>query len=59
VIRVLLNVSSPALRAGLRALLSTDNAIKVVNDSLAEDDLRLEADVVITFDFAQAKPGTE
>ena len=47
-IRVLLNVSSPALRAGLRALLSSDNGIKVVNDSLEEDDLRLEADVVIT-----------
>jgi DNA-binding NarL/FixJ family response regulator len=44
VIRVLLNVSSPALRAGLRELLSTDKAIKVVNDSLAEE---AEADVVI------------
>ena len=43
-IRVLLNVSSPALRAGLRALLSTDSMIKVVNDSLDEE---LEADVVI------------
>jgi DNA-binding NarL/FixJ family response regulator len=48
VIRVLLNVSSPALRAGLRALLSSDNTIRVVNDSLEEDDLRSEADVVIT-----------
>lgn len=46
-IRVLLNVSSPALRAGLRALLSPDKTIKVVNDSLDEDDLRSEADVVI------------
>lgn len=46
-IRVLLNVSSPALRAGLRALLSSDNTIKILNDSLDEDDLR-EADVVIT-----------
>jgi DNA-binding CsgD family transcriptional regulator len=45
VIRVLLNVSSPALRAGLRALLSADATIKVVNDSLSEID---EADVVIT-----------
>jgi DNA-binding NarL/FixJ family response regulator len=45
VIRVLLNVSSPALRAGLRALLSADESIKVVNDSLAEEK---EADVVIT-----------
>ncbi len=44
---VLLNVSSPALRAGLRALLSSDETIKVVNDSLEEDDLRSEADVVI------------
>jgi DNA-binding NarL/FixJ family response regulator len=45
VIRVLLNVSSPALRAGLRALLSSDNTIKIINDSLNEDS---EADVVIT-----------
>jgi DNA-binding NarL/FixJ family response regulator len=44
VIRVLLNVSSPALRAGLRALLSSDKTIKVVNDSLEEE---TEADVVI------------
>ena len=43
-IRVLLDVPSPALRAGLRALLSSDRDIKVVNDSLADD---LEADVVI------------
>jgi len=45
VIRVLLNVSSPALRAGLRALLSSDKTIKVVNDSLDEQS---EADVMIT-----------
>jgi len=44
VIRVLLNISSPALRAGLHALLSADKTIKVVNDSLDED---TEADVVI------------
>lgn len=44
-IRVLLDVSSPALRAGLSALLSSDGTIKVVNDSLEDD---LEADVVIT-----------
>ena len=44
-IRVQLDVSSPALRAGLRALLSSDNTIKVINDSLDEDS---EADVVIT-----------
>ena len=43
-IRVLLNVSSPALRAGLRALLAADKTIKVVNESLEEDS---EADVVI------------
>ena len=47
-IRVLLNVSSPALRAGLRALISSDEAIRIINDSLDEDDLRSEADVVIT-----------
>ena len=47
-IRVLLNVPSPALRAGLRALLASDQTIRVVNDSLEEDDLQLEADVVIT-----------
>lgn len=43
-IRVLLNVSSPALRAGLRALLASDKTINVVNDSLEDDS---EADVVI------------
>jgi DNA-binding NarL/FixJ family response regulator len=45
VIRVLLNVSSPAMRAGLRALLASDEMITVVNDSLEEEN---EADVVIT-----------
>jgi DNA-binding NarL/FixJ family response regulator len=45
VIRVLLNLSSPAMRAGLRALLSSDKTIKVVGDSLEEAN---EADVVIT-----------
>ena len=44
-IRVLLNVASPALRAGLRALLSSDKTIKVVNDSLDEQNA---ADVIIT-----------
>ena len=44
-IRVLLNVPSPALRAGLRALLSSDNAIGIVSNSPDEE---LEADVVIT-----------
>jgi DNA-binding NarL/FixJ family response regulator len=45
VIRVQLDISSPALRAGLRALLSSDNTIKIINDSLDDDS---EADVVIT-----------
>ena len=44
-IRVLLTVSSPAMRAGLQALLSSDKAITVVNDLLEDD---TEADVVIT-----------
>ena len=44
-IRVLIDVSSPALRAGLRALLSSDRTLSVVNDSLADE---READVVIT-----------
>ena len=44
-IRVQLDLSSPALRAGLRALLSSDSTIKIINDSLDENS---EADVVIT-----------
>jgi len=44
-IRVLLKISSPALRAGLQALLASDQTIKVVNDSLDEEN---EADVTIT-----------
>ena len=44
-IRVLLSVSSPALRAGLRALLTSDKTISILNDSLDEEN---EADVVIT-----------
>jgi hypothetical protein len=44
-IRILLNVSSPAMRAGLHALLSSDQAIEVMNDSPEEDG---EADVMIT-----------
>lgn len=44
-IRVLLDVPSPAMRAGLRALLSSDRTLKLLNDSLEDD---LEADVVIT-----------
>jgi len=47
VIRVLLDVSSPALRAGLRALLSSDKTIKVVASPDSMDD-EAEADVVIT-----------
>ncbi|MEW6085467.1 MAG: response regulator transcription factor [Chloroflexota bacterium] len=50
-IRVLLKVSSPALRAGLQALLAFDRAIKVVNDSLDEEN---EADVII----ASASPAS-
>jgi len=45
VIRVLLNVSSPALRAGLHALLSSDKMISILNDSWDEGN---EADVIIT-----------
>lgn len=44
-IRVQLDVPSPALRAGLRALLSSENGIKILNDSLDDDS---EADVVVT-----------
>lgn len=44
-IRVLLKLSSPALRAGLQALLASDKTIKVINDSLDEEN---EADVMIT-----------
>jgi DNA-binding NarL/FixJ family response regulator len=45
VIRVLLNIPSPALRAGLRALLASDTRIEVMSDSPEEEN---EADVVIT-----------
>ncbi len=44
-IRVLLKLSSPALRAGLQALLASDKTIKVVNDSLDEEN---DVDVIIT-----------
>ncbi|HQX18159.1 MAG TPA: response regulator transcription factor [Anaerolineales bacterium] len=44
-IRVLLKLSSPALRAGLQALLASDKTIKVVNDSLDEENA---VDVMIT-----------
>jgi len=45
VIRVLLEIPSPALRAGLSALLSANSTLKIINDSLEEES---EADVVIT-----------
>jgi DNA-binding NarL/FixJ family response regulator len=45
VIRVGLNIASPALRAGLRSLLSSDRTIKVLSDLLEEEN---EADVIIT-----------
>lgn len=44
-IRVLLDIGSPALRAGLSALLSSDKTIKVLNDSLQDD---ADADVIVT-----------
>lgn len=44
-IRVGLNIASPALRAGLRSLLSSDRTIKVLSDLLEEEN---EADVMIT-----------
>jgi DNA-binding NarL/FixJ family response regulator len=51
-IRVLLVAPSPALRAGLRSLLSSDDKIKIVDErnewSDSLDDRQYEADVVIT-----------
>ena len=44
-IRVLLDVPSPALRAGLSALLSSDKTIKIMNGSMQDDS---EADVIVT-----------
>ena len=44
-IRVLLSLSSPVLRAGLRSLLSSDKTIEVMNDSVNKGN---EADVIIT-----------
>ena len=55
-IRVLLNVSSPALRAGLRALLSSDKTISILNDSL---DGGNEADVIITSASSRFSPTDE
>ena len=55
-IRVLLNVSSPALRAGLRALLSSDKTISIVNDSLDEE---YKADVIITSALSQFSAADE
>lgn len=58
-IRVLVSVRSPALRAGLRALLASDEEIRAVNDSPAEDE---EADVVITsaspVSYLEARPAS-
>ncbi|HEX2698048.1 MAG TPA: response regulator transcription factor [Anaerolineales bacterium] len=50
-IRVLLIIASPTLRAGLRSLLSSDGEIKIVGDAIGLDESLLdktEADVVIT-----------
>ena len=51
-IRVLLVAPSPALRAGLRSLLSSDNEIKIVDErnewSDSWEEEQYEADVVIT-----------
>ena len=44
-IRVLLNVSSPAMRAGLRALLASDETIQIMDEVLDEEN---EADVVVS-----------
>jgi two-component system, NarL family, response regulator YdfI len=56
VIRVLLNVSSPALRAGLHALLSSDKMISILNDSWDEGN---EADVIITSASSRLSVTTE
>ena len=55
-IRVLLKLSSPALRAGLQALLASDTTIKVVNDSLEDAN---EADVIITSDSFASLSGIQ
>ena len=55
-IRVLLDVSSPALRAGLRALLLSDKTIKVMNDSMDDES---EADVMITSASLASFPNNE
>ena len=44
-IHVRLDISSPAMRAGLQALLSSDQTIKVMDDLLSEE---VDADVIIT-----------
>ncbi|PWB69567.1 MAG: DNA-binding response regulator [Anaerolineales bacterium] len=56
VIRVLLNVSSPALRAGLSALLASDDEIRVINPSPEDID---EADVVLTSASYASSPTDE
>lgn len=55
-IRVLLKVSSPALRAGLQALLASDKTIRVINNSLDEEN---EADVMITSASSASLSGLE
>jgi len=55
-IRVLLNVPAPALRAGLRALLSSDGDIRIEDDSPGGE---AEADVVITSAFHGSFPDDE
>ena len=55
-IRVLLKVSSPALRAGLQALLASDKTIRVINNSLDEEN---EADVIITSASSASLSGLE
>ncbi|HXF86282.1 MAG TPA: response regulator transcription factor [Anaerolineales bacterium] len=50
-IRVLLSVTSPALRAGLHALLAADEQIRIVGNSLEEES---EADVIITTSASHA-----
>ena len=59
-IRVLVVIPSPALRAGIRSLISTDDEIKILDersewsDSLQEE--QYEADVVITTSASYAEP---
>ncbi len=48
-IRILLVAASPALRAGLRSLLSSDAQVDVIGEAARLDDLEnVEADVIVT-----------